>query len=86
MKTLSCREMKNSNLVRKWSDEQLSVGRAAEVRRHLRACPSCFNSLMRTTAHSLFTYLNDGDTAQRSCFREQVSHILRHGAGAEESQ
>lgn len=79
MKILSCLEVRNSNLVRKWSDEQLNVGRAAEVRRHLRACPSCFSSLMRTTAHNLFTYLSDGDTAQLSSFREQVSHILSHG-------
>ena len=85
MNTLSCREVKNSGLVRKWLDDQLNVGRAAEVKRHLRACPSCFSSFMRTTAHSLFTYLNDGDTAQLSSFREHLSNVLSHGQAAKKN-
>ncbi|MDR4469796.1 MAG: PadR family transcriptional regulator [Nitrospira sp.] len=40
---------------------------------------------MRTTAHDLFTYVNDGDTAQLSSFREQVLHILSHEQSVQEN-
>lgn len=85
MKPLSCLEVRNSNLVCKWVNEQLNVGRAGEVRRHLRACPSCFSSLMRKTAHSLFTYVSDADTAQLSSVREQLSRVLSHSQPAQQN-
>jgi len=75
MKTLSCPEM-NSDLVRGWLDDQLDATRAAEVRQHLRGCPSCFESLMAMTSGNLFALLSGGSAAAVSSFKVQVSGIL----------
>ncbi len=75
MKPLSCLEM-NAGIIRSWLDDRLDADSSVKVKQHLRECSSCFSSLMGTMSHNLFTFLKDGDTAQVSSFREQVSHLL----------
>ncbi|MBX3325621.1 MAG: hypothetical protein U0223_06460 [Nitrospira sp.] len=75
MKTPSCGEM-SADLVRDWLDDRLDADRAAEVSHHVGACESCFNAFMKTTAHDLFTFLSDSDTARLSSFMDEVTHLL----------
>lgn len=75
MNTLSCPDM-TADLVRGWLEDRLDVARAAEVRRHLRECPSCFKTLMGTTSKKLFAVLSEGNTARVASFKEQVSTTL----------
>lgn len=75
MNTLSCPDM-TSDLVRGWLDNQLNAARAAEVRQHLRECPSCFKSFMGMTCKNLFASLSGGDAARVASFKQQVATIL----------
>lgn len=75
MSTLSCQEM-TSDLVQGWLDDRLQTARAADVKRHLRDCPSCMKTLMGMTSKNLFASLSPGTAARVACFKEQVATIL----------
>lgn len=75
MSTLSCQEM-TSDLVRGWLDDRLEAARAADVKRHLRECPSCLKTLTGMTSKNLFASLTGEDSARVASFKQQVATTL----------